>query len=536
MPTFTSYGIVDPEIHYHVPRTELIDRTLGQLIGETPEKGGHYITVWAPRQAGKSWVLHRVRRRIHDESKYDWIDAVEIDLQDLEWISDPHIVIREIASRIFLELGIDDTEHPLPEKSSDFHQLFTAPILKRPLILIMDEFDALQPQVIKAITGVLRNIYIRRQKQSDKGTTEKYYLLHGVALIGVRSVLGIENQSGSPFNTQRSINIPNLTEVEVNDLFQQYIAFSGQAIEQDVINRIYYEFRGQPGLTCWFGELMTEKFNSNPRQPFTIQHFNPIFIQARDGEPNSNIMNLVKKANDPVYKGQVLQLFQTSDKIPFSFDDEQLNFLYMNGVIDYENGLGGLFVKYPNPFIQKRLFNSFAREMFGNLGRLHNPFIAIENVITDTSLNIPNLLKLYENYLQEHRASALKDAPLRADLHIHEATFHFHLYKYLVEFMQPKGGNVVPEFPTGNGKIDLLIHHAGQVYGLEVKSFSDSYEYRKALEQTAKYANSMGWPLTWLVFFTEQIDEPNRAKYQVTYRDPQTHVVVEPIFIELGTA
>jgi len=55
------------------------------------------------------------------------------------------------------------------------------------------------------------------------------------------------------------------------------------------------------------------------------------------------------------------------------------------------------------------------------------------------------------------------------------------------------------------------------------------------LKQTAKYANKMGWPITWLVFFTEQIDDKNRAKYQVTYRDPQTQVVVEPIFIELGS-
>ncbi|MEM7132033.1 MAG: hypothetical protein AAF702_37330 [Chloroflexota bacterium] len=149
-------------------------------------------------------------------------------------------------------------------------------------------------------------------------------------------------------------------------------------------------------------------------------------------------------------------------------------------------------------------------------------------------MNVPNLLKLYESYLQKHRSQALKDAPLRADLHIHEATFHFHLYKYLVEFMQPKGGNVVPELPIGNGQIDLLVHHAGHVYGIEVKSFSDAYEYKKALEQTARYANSMGWPLAWLVFFTEQIDEQNRAKYQVSYQDPQTGVVVEPIFIALG--
>ena len=100
--------------------------------------------------------------------------------------------------------------------------------------------------------------------------------------------------------------------------------------------------------------------------------------------------------------------------------------------------------------------------------------------------------------------------------------------------MQPKGGNVVPEFPTGNGQLDLLIRHEGQFYGLEVKSFNDQYEYNKALGQTARYANKMGWPVVLLVFFTDQIDEKNRAKYEVTYHDPQTQVIVEPIFIQTG--
>jgi len=517
MPKFTSYGPVDPDINYYVPRTELINRTLGQVIGDTPDKGGRYITVWAPRQAGKSWVLHSVLRRIRENSEYDWIQVIKINLQDLDWISDAHVAIQQITSRIFRELGIDKTEHPLPEKSSDLHRIFTSEVLKKPLILIMDEFDALQPQVIKSIAGVLRNIYMDRREEHDKPTAEKYYLLHGVALIGVRSVLGLESKGGSPFNTQRSINIPSLTQAEVNDLFQQYIAASGQIVKQDVIDRVYYELRGQPGLTCWFGELMTETFNMAPDQPITMVDFERVYSDAQNTQPNSNIMNLIRKAHDPAYKEQILQIFQTGDKIYFSFDDETLNFLYMNGVIDYE-----------------KAGNAFAREMFGRLGRLHDPFIEMDNIITDTSLNIPNLLKLYAAYLQKHRAQVLQDAPLRADLHVHEATFHFHLYKYLVEFMQPKGGNVVPEFPTGNGQIDLLIHHAGQVYGLEVKSFSDQYEYKKARVQTARYANSMGWPIVWLVFFTEQIDEKNRAKYEVTYHDPQTQVIVEPIFIQTG--
>jgi len=249
MPKFTSYGPVDPDLNYYVPRIELIDGALGQVIGDTSDKGGHYITVWAPRQAGKSWVLHSVLRRIREEREYDWIQAVKINLQDLDSINDVNRVAQKIAERIFIALGIDKTKTPTPADVSDLHEIFTSAVLKKPLILIMDEFDALQPQVIKSIAGVLRNIYISRREQDDKPTAEKY---------------------------------------------------------------------GQPGLTCWFGELMTERFNPNPDQPFTMQQFNRVFIRARDGEPNSNIMNLVKKAHEPAYKERILQLCSPNSRIPLS--------------------------------------------------------------------------------------------------------------------------------------------------------------------------------------------------------------------------
>ncbi|MCP4108110.1 MAG: hypothetical protein GY749_21615, partial [Desulfobacteraceae bacterium] len=55
MRKFSSYGPVDTDLHYYVPRKELVDRAYTQLKGVIPDKGGHYITVWAPRQTGKTW-------------------------------------------------------------------------------------------------------------------------------------------------------------------------------------------------------------------------------------------------------------------------------------------------------------------------------------------------------------------------------------------------------------------------------------------------------------------------------------------------
>ena len=50
MRRFHSYGSIDTEEHYYAPRQELIEKAYTQLIGYNPQKGGHYFTVWAPRQ------------------------------------------------------------------------------------------------------------------------------------------------------------------------------------------------------------------------------------------------------------------------------------------------------------------------------------------------------------------------------------------------------------------------------------------------------------------------------------------------------
>ena len=93
---------------------------------------------------------------------------------------------------------------------------------------------------------------------------------------------------------------------------------------------------------------------------------------------------------------------------------------------------------------------------------------------------------------------------------------------------------MLPEFPTGNGKIDLIIIYAGQRYGLELKSFADHYSYQEALTQGAKYGQTLPLSEITLVFFVEGIDEANRNKYERVYVDDETGVTVQPIFVQTG--
>jgi hypothetical protein len=59
MRRFHSCGPVDKDIHFSVPRVNLVENCLHHIIGE-PGKGGHYFTIWAPRQTGKTWLMREV--------------------------------------------------------------------------------------------------------------------------------------------------------------------------------------------------------------------------------------------------------------------------------------------------------------------------------------------------------------------------------------------------------------------------------------------------------------------------------------------
>ena len=168
------------------------------------------------------------------------------------------------------------------------------------------------------------------------------------------------------------------------------------------------------------------------------------------------------------------------------------------------------------------------------MGQLVEPFTKLDHVTTPTHLDIRELLKLYQTYLDKNKSWLFREAPRRSDLRIYEAIFHFNLYSYLERFLQDKNGSVFPEFPTGNGKIDLLIQYKNKTYGIELKSFTHHAGYREALHQAARYGNQLQLLEIYLVTFLETIDEKTKQTYETDYCDPETNVTVKPIFIQTG--
>ncbi len=504
MRKFHSYGPVDCEDHYCVGREELAGKCRDQLIGN-PEKGGHYFTIWAPRQTGKTWLMHQMKREIEIRCKEVFsVHSISFgDLRGMEYAPSGGVEIPTPFSDV-LEAGLPG--NPTVKTWKEFSYLFSRDrgLWKKPLILMIDEVDMAPAGLLDLIVGRFREMYLNREGNR----------LHGLALVGVRAALGLESERGSPFNVQRALHVPNFTAGEVAELFRQYEVESGQIIEADLVRRVFEATRGQPGLVCWFGELLTEKHNPGLEKTIGVDVWNDVFRLAVVKEWNNTILNLVKKARGK-YRDQILELFHRSD-IPFTIDAEWCSYAYLHGIIDSTTvtDAGGRkteVCRFANPFIQHRLYNALALDLLGD--RLPilplAPLDRLTDVFDGPELVLPALLARYKGYLGRLKVARLnpwQEQPRRGDMHLTEAVGHFHLFFWLKQAVEDLCV-VSPEFPTGNGRVDLHLSCGGKRGVIEVKSYRSQPMLEKARGQAAGYARKLKLSSITLALFAPVLDE-----------------------------
>jgi len=407
--------------------------------------------------------------------------------------------------------------HPEIKNWDDFSQLFskTEGLWDRPLILLIDEVDTIPLALIDLMVAQFRELYLDRKNN----------WLHGLALIGVRAVLGIESQRGSPFNIQRSLKVPNLTPEEVKELYRQYQEESGQKIEPAVVEQIYQSTKGQPGLVSWFGELLTEKYNPGADKTLDEETWKLVSLSARSREPNNTLLNMIAKAKEPAYQDFLTTLFTTSN-VPFFFHQPLHNYLYLHGLIEptletSSSGETQYVCRFTSPFVQRCLYDALSNEIIGS----ETPILALEpldeltDVFASASLNLPALLTRYKDYLVRLREKGInpwKEQPRRKkDLKLTESVGQFHLFTWLKEAVgrrcvvspELNVASSVTSFPTGNGKVDLHLQCGNQRGIIEVKSFVDSYQIKEYRLQAADYAKNLGISSVTIALFIPVLEE-----------------------------
>jgi len=136
------------------------------------------------------------------------------------------------------------------------------------------------------------------------------------------------------------------------------------------------------------------------------------------------------------------------------------------------------------------------------------PLDRLDDVFQPDRLDCPALLQRYLAFLGRLKDKGLNpwlEHPRRAALGLREAVGHFHLYAWVNQAVGRRCA-VTPEFPTGNGKVDLHLSAGDRRAAIEVKSFVDQYTVGESRAQAADYAAQLGLTEITLAVFVPTSD------------------------------
>jgi hypothetical protein len=121
--------------------------------------------------------------------------------------------------------------------------------LKKPVVLVVDEFDLLYGAAPDEVQDSVLNV-LRWLRQEREGTW-----LHSFVALGPFSVLELVGKRGCPFDL---IESPPLTAEQVTDLFDQFAREKKLNLDKRVVRDVYARTEGHAGCVGFCGKEIDE--------------------------------------------------------------------------------------------------------------------------------------------------------------------------------------------------------------------------------------------------------------------------------------
>ena len=253
MRKFNTEGPVVAEDHYCIPPLERVN--LDEILALIDDK--RYFVLHAPRQTGKTSVLLALRDRLNREGDfrcvYVNVEGAQTAREDVGRAM--RAILARTASRARL-LGDDflDAVWPGVLATSGPDEALGEALIRwsqadpKPLVLLIDEIDALIGDTLIAVLRQLRAGYDQRPRGFPQS----------VVLCGVRDVRDYRIRSraenaaiagGSAFNVRaESMRLGDFTQTEVQALLAQHARETGQAFTPAALETVWRQTQGQPWL------------------------------------------------------------------------------------------------------------------------------------------------------------------------------------------------------------------------------------------------------------------------------------------------
>ena len=488
---FNTAGPIKTDLHYYIDPLKRFDLEEVLLLIRQQK----YFALHAPRQTGKTTCMLALRDYLNVRGEYIAVYANVEGGQGSR--NDVQSVVKSTIDTLAEQFrGVLKNDIPLQirdevQQTGKDSMLSTylrrlSEQLPKPIVLVIDEIDAL---VGDSLVSILRQI---RSGYTDRPTA----FPQSIILCGVRDVrdyrIVISNQDivtgGSAFNIKaKSLLLGNFTKEEIHELYMEHTKATGQQFDEACFPMIWEATGGQPWLVNALGYEVTMRMKENRDRnikiiPEMIYRAQERIIYRRE----THIDILIDKLKEERVRrviGPILANDTEVDDALFPQDDMQY-------VIDM-----GLITR-DKPI---RIANGIYREIISR----ELTWTTQESLVqqsawymnSDNSINMEKLMLDFQQFFRQN-----------ADAWIEKFDYKESgpqlLSQAFLQRVVNGGGYIDREYGLGRGRTDLLIrkpltdHYGGPVQRivleLKIKRNSLDKTIEDGLHQTWEYMDKAG--------------------------------------------
>jgi len=487
---FNVSGPCIPADHYMLPPERRVP-AVRKLVDDKA-----YFVLHAPRQSGKTTAMRSLARELTAEGRY--VSAVLSQEVGQPAPHDPGAaqlaILDDWRRTLSAQLPVELRPPPWPE-SAPMSRLATAlaawaEASPRPLVLFMDEIDALSDETLVSVLRQFRSGF-----QDRPG-----HFPWCIGLIGMRDIRDYLMKAGgsgrtgsaSPFNIKdESLTLRNFTGDEVAELYAQHAAETGQAFEPAAAHRAFDLSGGHPWLVNALARQMVEVLVPGRARALTAADADAaaaLLVKRRDTHLHSLATRLeeprVRAVVEPMLTGELMTNVPSAD----------VEYVLDLGLV--REGPGGA-LSIANPIYREIV----ARELAMMPQRAAAATVPPNWLRADGRIDFARLLESFLAFWRRHGEVLMASHPY------HEAAPHLVLMAFLHRVED--GGRLEREYGIGMGRMDLWLRHGPDTLAVEVKVWSRRDPLAEGLAQLDDYL--AGLPrdtVGWLVVFDRRPGQP----------------------------
>ena len=372
---------------------------------------------------------------------------------------------------------------------------------RKPLVLLIDEIDALVGDTLLSVLRQLRSGYDQRPDAFP----------HSIILCGVRDVRDYRIHStaedrmvlgGSAFNIKaKSLRLGDFSEQEVRALLAQHTAATGQAFTEEAVRLILTRTAGQPWLVnalcreaCFEDEVGRDR--ERPITAHAILAAQERLILRRD----THIDDLAHKLREERVRRVVEPILTGADEQAWSTED-----------VAYVSDLGLVAQDAAGtPRIANPIYAEVVPRHLNYAVQAGLPQQVAWYVDADDGLDVEGLLAAFQEFFRDPEHS---EHWVQRFEQYHEAGPQLLLQAHLQRVVNG-GGRIEREYALGRGRTDLLIvwPQGGRErrFVVECKVLRKGLErtIAEGVEQTRGYMDRCGAEAGHLIVFDRTPDRP----------------------------